>query len=95
MLAGRPDRPAPNAEAKPLASAGTTATKPATTSDISDRVRLIYQVKRGDTLLSVARQYQTSVASLKQWNRLSGDILTPGARLMIFAPKELQYRKRP
>ena len=48
---------------------------------------MTYQVKKGDTLSSVARLYRTTVQSLKVWNRLSGDRLMPGARLTIFASR--------
>jgi membrane-bound lytic murein transglycosylase D len=89
MLAGRPDRPAPVAEARvaaplvekaPLVAA---AGSPAT-------VELTYEVRRGDTLLSVARLYRTTVASLKVWNRLRGDRLMPGSHLTIFASRNRQ-----
>ena len=41
--------------------------------------------KRGDTLASVARAFQTTVASIKTWNpRLLGDRLTAGQRLTVY-----------
>jgi membrane-bound lytic murein transglycosylase D len=89
MLAGRPERPAPVAEARvpapPAEKAATVVVSNA--ADTPAKVKLTYEVKRGDTLLSVARLYRTTVASLKIWNRLSGDRLTPGARLTIFAAR--------
>ncbi len=51
----------------------------------SNRVKSVYQVKRGDTLASVARLFKTSVASLKSWNpKLPGSRLTPGARITVY-----------
>jgi LysM repeat protein len=51
----------------------------------SNRVKTIYQVKRGDTLASIARLFATSVASLKTWNpRLPGDRVTTGQRLTVY-----------
>jgi membrane-bound lytic murein transglycosylase D len=88
MLASRPVRPVPAAEPHPLAVADK-AIGPAPGAEPSDRVKIIYQVKRGDTLASVARLFQTSVASLKSWNRLTGDRLMPGARLTIFTASPL------
>jgi LysM repeat protein len=49
-----------------------------------EKVKLVYQVKAGDTLSSVARLFRTSVQSLKVWNRLGSDRLTPGSRLTVY-----------
>jgi membrane-bound lytic murein transglycosylase D len=91
LLAGNPNRPAPVAEARAQAPPGQAAAGTSVVDD-ADRVKLIYTVKPGDTLSGVARQYQTTVASLKSWNRLTGDLLMPGAQLTIFAPRPLQRR---
>ena len=45
--------------------------------------RLIYRVKRGDTLFAIARVHGTTVASLKAWNNLRGNTLQVGQRLTI------------
>ena len=83
MLAGRPERPAPAAETR-LAAAASKSAAPKTQAGA---VKVTYQVKRGDTLYGVAQLYHISVASLKVWNGLRSDALTPGDRLTIFAPK--------
>jgi len=44
---------------------------------------LMYRVKRGDTLSSIARLYDTTVAKLKSWNAISGNHIAPGDRLKI------------
>jgi membrane-bound lytic murein transglycosylase D len=83
LLAGRPDRPAAVTASRPIVPAGTVveeATSP-------ERVRIVYQVKRGDTLSSVARLFKTTVASLKLWNHLRTDQLVAGARLTVFKTK--------
>jgi len=83
LLAGRPDRPAAVTASRPVVAAGTVvaeATSP-------ERVRVVYEVKRGDTLSSVARLFKTTVASLKLWNHLRTDQLVPGARLTVFKAK--------
>jgi LysM repeat protein len=41
-------------------------------------------VKRGDTLTSIARQFETSVQSLRSWNKLTGDRIKTGARLTVY-----------
>jgi peptidoglycan lytic transglycosylase D len=43
----------------------------------------VYKVKRGDTLFSIARLFDTTVANLKSWNQLRGNALSVGARLTI------------
>lgn len=48
-----------------------------------------YVVKSGDTLYSIARRFNTTVAELKRLNNLSSDILTIGSRLLISEIEEL------
>jgi membrane-bound lytic murein transglycosylase D len=43
----------------------------------------IHVVRRGDTLYGIARRYNTDITSLKSVNRLSGNTLHPGERLII------------
>jgi membrane-bound lytic murein transglycosylase D len=51
----------------------------------SNRVKSSYQVKRGDTLASIARLFKTSVAALKTWNpKIPGNRLTPGSRITVY-----------
>jgi LysM repeat protein len=42
-----------------------------------------YQVRSGDTLFSIARQFSTTVAELKRLNGLSNDSIRPGDRLTV------------
>jgi membrane-bound lytic murein transglycosylase D len=48
------------------------------------RVKVIYSVKRGDTLASIARLFKTTVAALQSWNRIPGDRIEAGQRLTIY-----------
>lgn len=50
---------------------------------ISDNVDNFYVVKSGDSLYSIARQYNTTVDELKTINNLSTDILSIGQKLLI------------
>lgn len=43
----------------------------------------LYTVKRGDTLYSIARKYNTSVSELRRLNGLSSDLLTIGQTLKV------------
>jgi len=47
--------------------------------------RIVYRVQRGDTLFSIAKLYRTTVAQLKQWNRIAGNAIVVGMRLTIYA----------
>lgn len=42
-----------------------------------------YTVKRGDTLHSIADQFDVAVADLKRWNKKSSNHIKPGAKLII------------
>jgi LysM repeat protein len=44
---------------------------------------LTYRVKKGDTLSSIARLFDTTVDKIKNLNRLRGSRITPGDRLTI------------
>ena len=48
--------------------------------------RVIYRVKRGDTLTSVARRYGVSVKQIKEWNGLRRDSVQAGQRLSVWEP---------
>ena len=55
-------------------------------SDDAPTTRVTYRVKRGDTLFSIARAFDTSVEALRSLNRLHGDHISPGDRLTIQTP---------
>ena len=90
LLATHADNPAPPAEAVAeavAASAGST-NAPAVRAEASSRpepapTRVVHRVKRGETLFSIAKLYRTTVASLKQWNRIRGSVIQAGQRLTI------------
>jgi len=82
LMAARTDRPAPVTEARTtVARSGELAPGAAH----PNRVKLLYDVKRGDTLTSIARLFKTTVASIRSWNpRLASAKLTAGMRLTIY-----------
>ena len=90
VLAARTERPAPTGVASraiaqsaegPSVVETPVATTPAPVAQIT------YKVKRGDTLSSIARLFDTTVAKIKSWNRLSSNRINPGARLKILASR--------
>jgi membrane-bound lytic murein transglycosylase D len=46
--------------------------------------RIIYQVKRGDTLFQIANNYNIDVESLVRWNKKAREGIYPGDRLTIY-----------
>ncbi len=86
LMAAQPDRPTPMADARPAVERATLVTE-APRSESSNR-RTVYRVKRGDTLSSIARLFETSVSALKQWNRLRSSRISPGQRLTVYAARD-------
>jgi membrane-bound lytic murein transglycosylase D len=85
-LAARPENSPPPAElelAPAVVVAATTSTLAQPASE-PESVSVVYRVKAGDTLSSIARLYRTTVASLKAWNRLPSSSIQVGQRLTIF-----------
>jgi membrane-bound lytic murein transglycosylase D len=82
LMAARTDRTTPPAEARAtVAGSGQLAQAAAN----SNRVKSSYEVRRGDTLASIAALFKTSVASLRTWNpRLASTHLTAGQRLTVY-----------
>jgi membrane-bound lytic murein transglycosylase D len=79
LLAARTERAAPaEAASRPL-SGSATVSAPSTRA----QSQIVYRVKRGDTLSSIARLFDTTVARLKTLNKLRGNALAVGARLKI------------
>jgi LysM repeat protein len=82
LMAARTDRPVPAADSRSLVA---DKVVPAVASSGSDRAKMIYQVKSGDTLTSIARVFSTSVDAIKNWNHLSDSQIRAGERLTIYA----------
>jgi membrane-bound lytic murein transglycosylase D len=91
LLATRTQRVVPDEVASraisssaPVAPAATAA-RASNTTTTSRSTPLTYRVKRGDTLSSIARLFDTTVDKLKSLNRLRDTRITPGDRLTIRA----------
>jgi membrane-bound lytic murein transglycosylase D len=83
ILAAQTNRSVPVAESRTTTA---NAVVPAVASVNSDRTKLIYHVKQGDTLASIARIFKTTVASLQTWNRIAGTTIRTGDKLTVYAP---------
>ena len=85
LMTARADRPVPATESREIAT--TAAVVPAMASPDSERVKIMYKVKSGDTLASIARAFKTTVASLQAWNQIAGSVIRAGERLTVYAPR--------
>jgi membrane-bound lytic murein transglycosylase D len=82
LMAARTERSVPATEARSTVAQAGQLAEPAANSN---RVKASYDVKRGDTLASIARLYNTTVASIKTWNpRLPSDRLAAGQRITVY-----------
>uniref|UniRef100_UPI0025A03FBD LysM peptidoglycan-binding domain-containing protein n=1 Tax=Klebsiella pneumoniae TaxID=573 RepID=UPI0025A03FBD len=75
--------------ARPIVSPATVVEEaPAREESEPTLTRVVYRVKRGDSLSSIARLFDTSVAALKRWNsKIQGTRIAAGDRLVIFATR--------
>ena len=86
MIAARTDTPAPVTESRSVDAVVASDVRPpavqnaATASGVT---KVTHRVKRGETLLSIARLYRTTVAAVKQANRITGSAIQAGQRLTI------------
>jgi peptidoglycan lytic transglycosylase D len=79
LLASRTERAAPvELASRPVSGAATMPPAPARTQNT-----IVYRVKRGDTLFSIAELFDTTVAKIKTWNQLKSNALVAGTRLRI------------
>jgi LysM repeat protein len=85
LMAARTERPVPVAESRAIGGSPGQVVQLAQAAATSNRVKVTYKVQQGDTLASIARNFKTSVASIRTWNpSVTPDRITPGERLTIF-----------
>jgi membrane-bound lytic murein transglycosylase D len=68
--------------AAPATRASATSTSAENDSAL-DEARIVYRVRRGDTLSSIAREFDTTVSAIKMSNRLRSNKISIGDRLTI------------
>ncbi len=52
---------------------------------------IIHRVRTGDTLYGIAKTHGCSIAQLKSWNRLRGNVIKPGRQLKIYHKSQKLY----
>lgn len=70
-------------EAEPTTPMGAAPADPGTVTPRQPVVQRYHVVKSGETLWSIARQYELSVEQLKTMNRLYNDVIVPGVALRV------------
>lgn len=81
-LAGRPD------SLSQTLSPDTAFTKTRDISIVPDSLQFQHIVRSGETLFSIAQNYNVSMRELKKWNKLSGNNLSSGHGLIVLLPAD-------
>lgn len=58
-------------------------------SEQDGKIKVIYEVKKGDTLPGVAKKFDVTVANIKDWNNLTSNNLQTGQKLQLTIEKTL------
>jgi membrane-bound lytic murein transglycosylase D len=61
---------------------------------ISATRRVLYTVRRGDTLVTIADRFGVSLAELRRWNNLTGTRVEPGRHLRVAEPAPVRHSSR-
>ena len=75
------------------------AEEEATEAESQNETRVVYHVRRGDTLGGIASRYGVSVSNIRSWNNLSGSRIRAGQELVLHTGSEpaaepIQYTVR-
>ena len=75
----------PRAPAAALLTGRTAETMVAARAEVLDDepAKVVYRVRKGDTLFAIARRHSVSVENLRAWNKLRGSVIAIGDRLQI------------
>jgi membrane-bound lytic murein transglycosylase D len=80
MIPQRPAAGLPSATARAVSRSTTSL---ASAAPVRSSSPTTYRVQRGDTLFSIARRFDTTVETIKQLNRLRGNLISIGDRLTV------------
>src|SRR5262249_22094027 len=83
LLSASASRPAPTE----VASRSLSGSAPVVPASRQTSGTVTYRVKRGDTLASIARLFDTTVDKIRSWNRIRGTRIEAGDRLKILAAR--------
>jgi len=53
----------------------------------------IHKVKKGENLQKIASKYQCSTSDLKQWNKIKGNAVKTGTKLVVYLPSQKSQTK--
>lgn len=58
----------------------------------SNAEKIDYRVRSGDNLGAIATKYHVGLSQLKGWNGLKNDVIYAGQKLVIYGPKNTNYK---
>jgi membrane-bound lytic murein transglycosylase D len=86
LIATRTTSPAPPVTSRNVEAVVATSTL-TPRAEQTEQAKRYHRVRRGDTLFSIAKLYNTTVAALRTWNNLRGSAIKPGQRLVILGSR--------
>ena len=84
----RPERPAAPVVAVSDRAERTSRTATRTAERRTASTRVVYTVRRGDTMNSIAERYGVTIGQLRSWNDRSGSTIRSGERLVLYRDGE-------
>ncbi len=84
LLAGRPATPSERETGTPAAASARADERD------EEPTRVVYRVRKGDTLFGIARRHGVSIENLRAWNGLRGSAIGVGDRLQIHTSRASQ-----
>ena len=72
------------AAAKSSPPVRTTSASKNTEKQEAPDTRVIHRVRRGDTLIDIARKYKVTVPQIREWNNIKSNLIRIGQRLTIY-----------
>ena len=65
-------------------SSGETAQSQSSQEDKPATTRVVYRVRRGDTLIKIANRFSVTVSQIRKWNNIKNSMIRIGQRLTIY-----------
>ncbi len=59
--------------------------------DSDSSAAIVHRIRKGDSLYDIAKTYGCSVAQIKTWNRLRGNLIRPGQQLTVYGKSQVLY----